>query len=165
MLKFSLDNDLEPDVDKMWDLLCDADYMRRYHLEGLGFQDFAVEQEDWRGEVLHRVIKVVPRLDMPGPLKKLFGETMSYREHAHFDRSTKVWRWHTDMPGPGKKIQIGGSIEILPGRGDWGCSRRTHFEVEAKILGIGGMIEKTIKKESIDNYERAARFINANPEG
>jgi hypothetical protein len=165
VLKFSLDNDLEPDVDAMWELLLDANYQRRIHMEGLRFQDFTVVSEEERGEVMHRVTRVVPRVDMPGPIKKLLGESMSYQEFVSFDRGAKKWLWHLEMPGPGRKIKVGGRIEILPGRSGKGCLRRTHFEVEVKILGIGGLIEKTIKKETLENYERAAVFINANPEG
>lgn len=162
MQKFSLANDLKPGVDKMWELLLDPEFQRRIHVEGLGFQEFSLESQEERGCVMHRVVKVSPRVDMPGPIQKLLGDSMSYKEFVSFDRDTKQWLWRLEMPGAGRTIHVGGEIEISPGRGGQGCIRRTHFTVECKIFGVGSLIEKTIKKETLANYERSAVFINAN---
>ena len=162
MLEFSLDNDLKPDVDAMWALLADADFQRRIHVDGLRFQKYELASEEERGEVLHRVANIIPRVDMPGPIKKVLGDSIGYQEFTTFDRAKKDWKWHLKMSGPGSKIHVGGSIELLPGRSGSGCVRRTHFQIECKIFGVGKMIEKTVKQETLENYERAAVFINAN---
>ena len=99
---------------------------------------------------------------MPGPVKKVLGETMAYQEFTTFDRAKKDWNWHLKMSGPSSKVHVGGHIDLLPGRGGFGCIRRTSFEVECKLFGVGKLIEKTVKQETLANYEKAARFINAN---
>jgi len=146
----------------MWGHLLDVDFQRRIHLEGLGFQKYELESQDERGDVMHRVAQVIPRVDMPKALTKVLGDSIGYKEFVTFDRVKKDWKWHLKMSGPGAKIHVGGTIELLPGRNESGCIRRTHFEVECKIFGVGGLIEKTVKTETLANYEKAAVFINAN---
>ena len=63
------------------------------------------------------------------------------------------------MPTFGNRVTIGGLMTMRP-RDDGSCFRHTTVHVEAKVFGIGALIEKTTRKEVQANYERAAAYLN-----
>lgn len=158
--KFSLDNKLKFSKEHAWDLLADPEFQRRMYLEGLGFESIEVPAFAERNGMLERVLKAVPKVDLPGPVRKVLGERFGYEEHQHFDRAKDLWTWRLVIPTVGDRLRISGDIRIRAD-GDGACVRTTNFEIEAKIFGVGGLLEKTTKKETLQNYEKSAAFLNA----
>lgn len=159
MLEFSLDNELHFPVDRMWELLLDPEFNRGIYLQGLGFDEFdVVSQVEKSGETT-RVLRVVPRVNLPKPIVKLLGESFAYEEHVTYRAAEGFWRWDLNIPAAGDRVKIGGNIELRP-KGQ-NCIRHTTFEIEAKVFGIGGLIEKSAKKEVMGSYDKSAAWINA----
>ena len=159
MQKFALDNELAFSVDHAWKLLLDPKFQRRMYMEGLGFESIEVDAMQESGGVLKRSLKAVPKVQLPGPVRKILGERFAYTEEQSYDAAKGLWLWNLVIPSAGKRLHIGGDITISA-RGENACVRRTSFVIEAKIFGVGGLIEKTTKKETLENYEKSAVFMN-----
>lgn len=132
----------------------DPEYQRRMYIEGLGFDGCELDPPRESGAIFERRMRVVPRLELPGPIRKLLGERFAYFEHIRYDRETKHWDWHLEMPVLGQRLTIAGDIEMEP-KGELTCTRKANFRIEARIFGVGGLLEKTAKKEVLANFEKS----------
>ena len=136
--------------DTFWASFLDASYLRALYLDGLGARAFDVLDI---GEA-SRKLYIVPKLKLPAPVAKLIGESFAYEEHGTLDRAKNEWTWRMVQPAnldPKSKprkdaVTMRGALRIEPS-GQTQCRRTDTFTVEAKIFGLGGLIESTIEKE------------------
>ena len=136
--------------DTFWASFLDESYLRALYLDELESREFVVlEVSD-----VSRKLRIVPNLKLPAPVAKLIGESFAYEEHGTLDRATGEWTWRMLQPanlGPKSKprkdaVAMNGTTRIEPS-GNAHCRRTDTFSVEAKIFGLGGLIESTIDKE------------------
>lgn len=147
--------------DTFWNkLFFDEEYNRRLFKEALEFP--VHEQTEFKetdGEV-RRSLKVVPKLGpMPGPLKAVIGEGVGYQENGVFDKKSR--RYTVDIT-PNKlsdKVTIKGVMYTKP-KGDNQCVRVFECTVNAKIFGVGGMLEKRVITDMEESYAKGADFTN-----
>jgi hypothetical protein len=93
-------------------------------------------------------------MKLPAPVAKLIGESFAYEEHGTLDRANNEWTWRMVQPAnldskrkPRKDaVTMHGTVRIEPS-GEAHCRRTDPFTVEAKLFGLGGLIESTIDKE------------------
>lgn len=146
--------------DTFWNqLFFDPEYNQRLFKEALGFPVYEqVDFKDTDGEI-RRAIKVVPKLGpMPGPLKAVIGEGIGYQENGVFDKKTR--RYTIDIT-PNKlsdKVTIKGVLYTQP-KGDK-CNRVFECTVNAKIFGVGGMLEKRVIADMQESYAKGAHWSN-----
>jgi hypothetical protein len=123
-----------------WKTFLDERYTRALFLDELGFKELTVlELTDTT-----RKVRVVPNVNLPGPLKKLVGDSFGYEEHGTLDRAKNEWTWR--MLPKKEIIATRGKTRIEPA-GDGQCRRNDEVIVEGKIFGLGGIIESTAEKE------------------
>lgn len=137
-----------PDI--LWGAFLNESYLRALYLDELESRAFDVLEI---GEA-SRKLRIVPKMKLPAPVAKLIGESFAYEEHGTLDRATNEWTWRMVQPAnldskskPRKDaVTMHGTVRIDPS-GE-GHSRRTdRFTVEAKLFGLGGLIESSIEKE------------------
>lgn len=114
------------------------------------------DDRQWR-----QVAEVVDKIDAPGAIRKVFGETTTVEE-------TSIWTVGTDtikvsykpdkMPN---KITMQGEFRVTP-HGDGSCKVIMDLEITVKIFGIGGMMEKLIAKELPEHMAKDVAYFNAN---
>jgi hypothetical protein len=137
-----------PDI--LWASFLNESYLRALYLDELESRAFAVLDI---GEA-SRKLRIVPNMKLPAPVAKLIGESFAYEEHGTLDRATNEWTWRMVQPSnldskrkPRKDAVImHGTIRVEP-TGEGHCRRTDTFTVEAKIFGLGGLIESSIEKE------------------
>ena len=147
--------------DTFWDkIFFDDEFNRRLYSEALEFPVFDVEANDDRGDSVSRVTNVVPKLGpMPGPLKKLIGDGLGYKEEGTYEKKT---RRYTTTITPNKladKMKIKG-LMYTEAAGDGKCTRIFECNVVAKVFGVGGLLEKQIIGDMKTSYDKAAEFTN-----
>ncbi|MGB5698154.1 MAG: DUF2505 domain-containing protein [Polyangiales bacterium] len=136
--------------DAVWAAFLDESYLRALYLEELESRAFAVLEI---GEA-SRKLRIVPKMKLPGPVAKLIGESFAYEEHGTLDRPRGKWTWRMVQPAnldPKSKprndaVTMHGTVRV-EASGDGHCRRTDDFTVEAKLFGLGGLIESTIDKE------------------
>lgn len=143
--------------DRLWALFFDERYVRALYLEGLGFDDFRVIEM----KEPSRKTAVKPKLTLPGPVARLIGDSFRYEDHATLDRERGVWSWQMVQPADVKNkpiVSTRGTIRIVDGGN--GTSLRTDTaEVEARVFGVGGLIESSVEKELERSWDKELAFV------
>jgi hypothetical protein len=139
----------------------DERYARALYLEELQFKDFSVLEQ---GESA-RKIRVVPKVNLPGVLQKLVGDSFAYEEHGTLDRAKNEWTWRMV---PKKEIVLTRGRVRLEAFGDGQCRRNDEVTIEGKIFGLGGVIESTAEKETRASWDKERALLErwlAQPRG
>lgn len=159
MKKATFRDTFECSVDTFWEVFFSEEYNRRLYSEALGFSDYALlRDEALPGGGRQKDVRQVPNADIPGFLKKLVGDGVSYVERGRFDGATKHWVFTVETSPMGDKVKIGGDFWCEP-RGDGRCERISEMTFDVKVFGIGGKVEDFIKDQTADSYRKTAAFM------
>jgi hypothetical protein len=138
----------------------DEEYNRRTFLEALGFESWKQVSLDETEAETKRVVDAVPKMAvLPAPLKKFAESGLGYREVATFDKKGRRLKIEVEPSSLKGKLSISGTITCEPA-GDSKCRRVYETTIEAKVFGVGGMIEKRILQDVEKSYAEAAVFTN-----
>jgi hypothetical protein len=133
-----------------WAAFLDESYLTALYLEELEYRAFAVIEI---GET-SRKLRIVPKMKLPAPVARLIGDSFAYEDHGTLDRARSEWTWRMVQPAnldPKSKprkdvVTMHGTVRV-EAMGDGHCRRTDDFTIEAKIFGLGSLIESTIEKE------------------
>jgi len=133
-----------------WAAFLDESYLHALYLEELESHAFAVLEI---GEA-SRELRIVPKMKLPAPVARLIGESFAYEDHGTLDRARGEWTWRMVQPAnldPKSKprkdvVTMHGTVRV-EAFGDGHCRRIDDFCIEAKMFGLGSLIESSIEKE------------------
>jgi hypothetical protein len=142
-----------------WDrIFFDDDFNRSMYLQHLQFQHWEVVERRETDTTLTRVISVVPKVgDLPGAIKSLIGDNLTYREEGSFDKRSRRYRINVVPSMMDDKVSVKGETwveEISPTQ----CNRIFVAQVAVKVFGVGGIIEKRIIADLQLSYNAGAVF-------
>jgi hypothetical protein len=146
---------IDCDVDTFWKTFFDRDFNQKLYSEGLGFKRFEIVEMSDSG----RRVKGVPKVNAPGPVAKLLGDSFGYEEAGTLDKASNTYRWKMTPNTMGDKLFTSGSVKIEPA-GDGKVRRTSEATIEAKVFGLGGVLESTAEGEIRQSFEREAAFMN-----
>jgi Protein of unknown function (DUF2505) len=147
------------DEDTFWrEILFDAEFNRRLYVEHLGFEQWDVLRDEDDERERRREIRVHPVTgELPAALAKVVGDNIGYTEKGVFDKRRRRYTADVIPNRMPDKLRIRAELYVEP-RGDSRCERFVDLRVEAKIFGIGGLIERRILSDTIDGYDRGYAF-------
>ncbi len=147
--------------DTFWDKIFFEDsYNEELFKKALEFPGYEVVDQKEDDSSIRRSIEVVPKLGpMPGPVKKLIGDGLGYREDGTFDKKTKRYNIKITSNKLADKIKIEGVLYVEPA-GDGKVNRIFEAKVNVKIFGVGGMVEKQVIGDMETSYAKGAEFTN-----
>jgi hypothetical protein len=133
-----------------WAAFLDESYLSALYLEELECRAFDVIEIGETSRKLH----IVPKMKLPAPVAKLIGDSFAYEDHGTLDRASNEWTWRMVQPAnldPKSKprkdvVRMHGTVRI-EAAGEGQCRRTDDFSIEAKIFGLGSLIESTMEKE------------------
>ena len=136
--------------DTFWSSFFDESYLRALYLDELESRAFDVlEVSD-----TSRRLRIVPKMKLPAPVAKLIGDSFAYEEHGTLNRASNEWTWRMVQPAnldpkskPRKDAVTMHGTARIEASGAGQCRRTDAFSIEAKIFGLGSLIESTIHKE------------------
>lgn len=159
MGKFTVTHEIHCNSEKFWKLFFDKDFNNALFKNYLGFPEFnIVEQTDSDSELVRR-ISGQPKMDMPGPIAKLLGSNFAYKEDGKLNKKTGIWVWKMTPSALADKLRNEGTMRIEP-IGDSKVRRIADIVIEAKIFGVGGLLESTSEKQLREGWDRSAVFMN-----
>lgn len=142
-------------IENFWRVFLDADYDKALYLEELQFKDYKVLSWDDKS----RKLRLIPRVNLPGPVANLFGDTFAYEQHSTLDRQAGVWSWKMVHPAGSKSfLSTSGTIRIAA-VGDAQCRRSDEVAIEAHVFGLGGLIESSVEKELRSSWAKEIAFF------
>lgn len=149
-------------ADVFWTkIFLDEEYNRRLFLDELHYTAWRVLRSEERGGELHRVIECAPALpsDLPAALKRLLGDGLAYEEYGVLDRAKQRYRVDVKPKSLASKMTITGELWTEP-LSAHSCRRVYAAKVEARVLGVGGMIEQRLIDDLQKSYDKSAAFTN-----
>lgn len=153
-------HDIQGSEDTFWKLFFDKEYNEALFLGALGFDSWKLVSQDEKADRIERVVDVVPKLgDLPGPLKKLVENGVGYRERGSFVRAEHRMKMAVEPTVMADKLTISGLL-YTERTSDKSCRRIYDAVVNAKVFGLGGMIEGRIMQDIKASYDKAAEFTN-----
>ncbi|MGC4066920.1 MAG: DUF2505 family protein [Polyangiaceae bacterium] len=153
-------NELECSEATFWEVLFfDAEFNRRLFLEELKFASWKVVSERKTEDAIERELEVCPNVgEIPGALKAVVGEGLSYSEHGRYDRKRRRYVVKAQSPKMGNRVLVEGEMTTEP-IGENRCRRIFAVKATAKIFGVGGLLEKRILADLEKSYAQSATFI------
>jgi hypothetical protein len=159
MGKFTVTHEIHCNAETFWKTFFDKDFNDKLYLDHLHFPEFKVVEQTETDTTITRKTSGKPKMNMPGPVAKILGDNFRYTEEGSFDKATKVFRWKMIPSVMAEKLRTEGVVRIEP-IGDNKVRRIAELTVEAKIFGIGGMMESSAEKQLRQGWDDSAQFMN-----
>jgi uncharacterized protein DUF2505 len=141
-------------------IFMDPEYNRRLHLDELGFESWELLSSEEQGDEVRRVVEAVPRVkELPAALQKLVQNGLGYRETGVLNRRTQRYKCDVAPRSLASKLSIKGELYAQP-LGDKSIRRVFVADVEAKVFGVGGLIERQVLDGLEKSYAKSAAFTN-----
>lgn len=156
MRKATVTHTFDCDLETFWQAFLDDAYTTRLYREGLGFPKIEILD---RTETTRRM-RVVPKMNLPGPIAKLIGDSFAYEDHGTLDKAAQTWRWKM-LPSTTQttlKMTTEGTVKIEDA-GEGKCRRIDSVVIEAKVFGLGSIIESTAETEVRNGWAKEAVFL------
>jgi hypothetical protein len=162
-MRYTIKHTIETDVDTFWNkLFFDTEFNRACIVDFLGFTTYEVleDSRDPDGTIRRRV-ECAPKIELPGPARKVFGDSVAYTEIGRFDPAQRKYfvRVEPKAKVAMDKIKTTSEIWAEP-RGDKRCERIVQVETTVKVFGLGTLIEGFVEQQTRDQYAKAAEFTN-----
>jgi Protein of unknown function (DUF2505) len=159
-MKLNLSYDWTCTPEQFWALYFDPDFVVRLHLEALGSTSAeVVSQEGDLEQGLVRTLRYGQKPNMPGPVRKIFGEEVVTTEVSTFDPATSTATF-TMTPGTmADKTHIEGAIAFAVEDGK--TVETFSLEAKVKIFGAGPIVERFIESQAREVQENSVKFMRA----
>ncbi len=126
----------------------------------LNLKERSLLLEEDRGDHVFVQWRVVPTADMPGPVKAaLGGKGLAFIEEEKRPKARPAHRdWNVlfEALGP-KRFRCSGTFDLIP-EGN-GTKRVLSGEVDVKLLGIGGIVERHVASGMAASYEKTSQLM------
>jgi hypothetical protein len=158
-MKLTLSYDWACPPASFWELYFDPEWVIALHLEGLGsISAEVVSQEGDLSSGLTRTLRYGQKPNMPGPVRKIFGEEIVTTEVSTFDPATSTATF-TLTPGTmADKTLIDGSIALATGP-DGQTTETFTLEARVKIFGAGPIVERFIAQQAREIQEKSVQYM------
>jgi hypothetical protein len=156
MTETAVRHHFDVDVDRMYALVTDPDFLRR-RAEAAGEQNVDVAVDRTGEPVTVQITREVEQ-GLPSFMKKLFSprNRLIDRQSWRREGGARVSDW-TVQVGDGKRIQLRGRLTLAPGAAG-GCDYTESFSAEANIPLVGGRVAKYVLGETEATIRRQVEF-------
>lgn len=158
MAKFTVSHEFRCDEETFWKTFLDRDFNLALYREHLGFPAYEILELRDTDREIHRKVQGTPKMNVPGPVAKLLGSSFSYVEEGRFDKATKVWTWKMTPSTLADKLRQEGTMRVEKA-GEGRVRRVAELLIEAKIFGVGGLLESTTEKQLREGWDASAPFM------
>ena len=124
-----------------------TEFMRRLNAEALKVQSYESLERKIEAPRWSMKNRITPQDNMPGFIKKLIGGGFHYEETVTHQKGSDTVTGNMVPSVMRDKLKMNYTMRVRPD-GDNACRRSMEWEVEVKIFGVGGQIEKFAAVES-----------------
>lgn len=158
-MRFQKEHRIELPVARYFELSFNPDFMRRLNVEGMKVQAYDVLERNVDGPRWTLRSRVSPQDNMPGFLKKLIGGGFSYEEHLAHEKGSTTATCTMTPSVMRDKLTMKYTMTLTP-EGDHACRRTMAWDLEVRIFGVGGQIEKFAASEIERGMDASAAFMS-----
>lgn len=154
--KFVIRQVLDCSADVFWEHIFRSEEFNRFLYEGLGF-DYRLELAT--PETGYRRAKVWPTTEMPRSLSAIFGDGFHYVEEGKFDPEAERYEFRVIPSAAQDRIRAKGVVRI-EAMSENQCERVVDFDIDARVLGVGRLIESYLVAGTREQYAKNAALVN-----
>ncbi len=160
-MRFTVRHAYAMSPDDFWSkMFFDDAFNAELYAKALNFEKYEIIERIEPGDgQLIRSARIVPRLEMPAPVRRLVGGRVWYFERGRFDPESKSWETLLEVPALGDKLDVRTRMHLQP-RANGGSDRVLDVRVQTRIFGIGKLVEGFLERAMRDSYRKAADFTN-----
>jgi hypothetical protein len=158
MGKFTVTHEIPCNAETFWKLFFDKEFNEEMFLKALGFPEYKILEQREDDREIFRKISGQPKMNAPAAVSKILGSGFRYTEDGTWDKGTKVWRWKMTPSTLADKMRNEGTMRIEEVGTDK-VRRVADLIVEAKIFGVGGILEGFAEKELRSGWDHSAAFF------
>jgi hypothetical protein len=161
MPEVTMRHEIDTDEDTYWaKCVFDADFNKKMYLDALKFPQWKLlDSKDDDAKIWRKVQVDPPTGDMPGAVKKVIGDRLSYVEEGTFDKKTKRYAFKVTPSTLAEKTKVAGEMWVEK-LGDKKIVRHTKISVEVKVFMVGGLVEDRIIADLRSSYDKGLTFTN-----
>lgn len=153
-----IEHDFECSEKAFWETFLITEYNQEMFCERMRFPRWELLTFELEEDKMRRVVEVEPYVtELPGPIKKVIGESIRYREEGTLDRKSGSYSFRILPSKLADKILVSGK-QFTQSLGDNRCRRIFEAEVSVKIFAIGSLIEKQVISDMRKSYDVGAAF-------
>ncbi len=141
------------------ELAFDPSFEKRISIEGMGNQACEMLNRSVDGPTWSMHTRVTPPDNMPGFIKKLVGGGFWMEDRRSHPKGAMEAAGELVPSALRDKVKMSYKLRLVAD-GDQACRRIMDWEIEVKIFGIGGQVEKFIASEIEKGLDASARFFN-----
>lgn len=158
MATFTMKHELACDCERFWKLFFDADFNVALY-KALEFPEWTLLDSKETDTEVVRSFRARPKMVAPAAVVKLLGSSFGYSEVSRFDKATKTIKFVIKTNTLTDKLRNEGTVKCEP-RGAGKSLRVVEITAEAKVFGVGGMIESAFEKSFRSGWQQSAEFTN-----
>lgn len=157
----NLRHEIDTDEDTYWwKIVFDEGFNKKLYEEHLKFPGWKILEQKEDDAKLTRRVQVDPQVgNVPGPVKKVIGDKLSYVEEGSFDKKTKRYSFKVHPSTMADKTKITGELWVEK-LGDKKIARLCRIDVEVKVFMVGGMVEDRIIQDLRVSYDQGMTYTN-----
>jgi hypothetical protein len=161
MPEITLRNEINTDEDTYWKTcVFDAAFNKALYVDALKFPEWRLLDSKDDDASLWRRVQVDPPVgNMPGPMKKVIGDRLSYIEEGTFNKKTRRYSFKVTPSTLSEKTKVTGEMWVEK-IGEKKVARFTKIFVEVKVFMVGGMVEDRILADLRNSYDTGTSFTN-----
>ncbi len=160
-MRFSKEHRIEIPASRMIELTFDSAFMKRMNVEAMKVQDYESLSRSVDGSTWTMKNRITPQDNMPGFIKKLVGGGFNYEETVTHQKGSDSVSAVMIPSVMRDKLRMSYTMRVVAA-GENACRRIMDWEVEVKIFGIGGQIEKFAAGEIERSLDASASFMSKN---
>lgn len=158
-MRFQKEHRIELPMARFLELTFNPEFLRRMNIEGMKIQAYESLERSVDGSVWTMKNRITPQDNMPGFLKKLIGGGFYYEESISHQKGSDTVTSNMVPSVMRDKLRMGYTMRVRAD-GESACRRSMEWEVEVKIFGVGGQIEKFAAGEIERGMEASAQYLN-----
>ena len=158
MSTFTMRHELDCSPEHFWKLFFEPEFNEQL-FKALEFPTWKLLETKETDTQIIRTVKATPKMDAPAAVVKLLGSSFGYDEVTTFDKASKTTTFVIKTNVMTDKLKNEGTVACEP-RGEGKSTRVVTIVAEAKVFGLGGMIESSFEKSFRTGWQNSANFIN-----
>jgi len=157
-MKYIIKHTFETSPEQFWGrVFFDSDYNRELYCNHLDADYEELEIVRKQDGSVRRSIRVQPRMALPAILKRFFGNKVAYTETGEYDAASGHFVATVQPTVAADKLVT--RLDVwTEQRSERRLERFIEVENHVHILGVGGMIESTLAKQTREANEVIAAF-------
>jgi hypothetical protein len=161
MAERRIEHDFECNTDTYWDIFFSPEFNHSLFVERLHFERWEITSTQETPHGFRRVVEAIPPArNLPGPLKAILKRGTGYREEGEFNRADSTYRLVAISHSLPEKLVVSGKVHVVS-RGENQCRRSYDAVVQAKLFGLGGLLEERVLADVEKSLNRAAEHTAA----